>query len=72
MRKYIRRGSPLPVIGRADLDPFAGGRGGGMVFDPMRASPVDERPNLHNGSQCKVGPGVPQELPKWVNISILG
>lgn len=29
------RGAPqIPTIGRADLDPFAGGVGGGMLFDP--------------------------------------
>jgi len=28
---------PLRDLGRADLDPFSGGRGGGMIFDPMRA-----------------------------------
>ncbi|XP_053201904.1 uncharacterized protein LOC128386832 [Panonychus citri] len=28
------RGPPIVNIGRADLDPFAGGVGGGMIFDP--------------------------------------
>ncbi|KAK3088484.1 hypothetical protein FSP39_019747 [Pinctada imbricata] len=27
------------AIGRGDLDPFARGRGGGMLFDPMRSGP---------------------------------
>jgi len=28
---------PLRDLGRSDLDPFSGGMGGGMVFDPLRA-----------------------------------
>jgi len=32
-----RSNDPLRDLGRSDLDPFSGGLGGGMVFDPMRA-----------------------------------
>lgn len=32
--RYYPGVPPIPNIGRADLDPFAGGIGGGMLFDP--------------------------------------
>lgn len=32
-----RSNDPLRDLGRADLDPFSGGIGGGMIFDPLRA-----------------------------------
>lgn len=45
-------------IGRGDLDPFAAGRGGGMVFDPLRTGVPGMRPDP--------SAGLPRRLPPLV------
>ncbi|XP_062592078.1 proteasome inhibitor PI31 subunit-like, partial [Saccostrea cucullata] len=45
-------------IGRGDLDPFAAGRGGGMVFDPMRSGAIPGmRPDPSAGLPRRLPPG---------------
>ncbi len=43
-------------MGRADLDPLAGGHGGGMLMDPFHSG----MPGMGGG----VGPGIPGRLPR--------
>ncbi|XP_048727093.2 proteasome inhibitor PI31 subunit-like [Ostrea edulis] len=44
-------------IGRGDLDPFAAGRGGGMIFDPMRTGVPGLRPDPSAGLPHRLPPG---------------
>nr|XP_022301346.1 proteasome inhibitor PI31 subunit-like [Crassostrea virginica] len=44
-------------IGRGDLDPFAAGRGGGMVFDPLRTGVPGMRPDPSAGLPRRLPPG---------------
>lgn len=44
-------------IGRGDLDPFAAGRGGGMMFDPLRTGIPGMRPDPSAGLPSRLPPG---------------
>jgi proteasome inhibitor subunit 1 (PI31) len=57
--KFLRKEPDDPFsIGRGDLDPFAAGRGGGMIFDPMRTGVPGMRPDP--------SAGLPNRLPPYV------
>lgn len=57
--KNIRNEPDDPFsIGRGDLDPFAAGRGGGMMFDPLRTGIPGMRPDPSAGLPSRLPPSV--------------